>query len=242
MIVIQYFLSAIFIVSMYVSLAVFGLLGAIPALLSRNATYWIIRKFCGSVIWLARVLCGLKVEQRGPIPTGNVVVASKHQSFFDVILHTYYLPNVNFVMKQELKYVPIIGFYAARIGAAPVKRGQKSKAVKQMMSGVAKSGGETQLVIYPQGTRVAPGKSMPYKVGAAVICQRMKRPAVMAATNVGMFWPKRSLLRKRGVAVLEYFEPVTADMALSEFVAYMEETIETASDKLMAEAGFIKGE
>jgi len=241
MIVIQYALSLIFIVLMYVFMAIYGLLGAIPALMSRDATYWVIRNYCGLVIWLARVICGLKVEQRGKIPTGNVVVASKHQSFFDVILHAYYLRNVNYVMKQELKYVPIIGFYGARIGTAPVKRGQKSKAVSQMMSGVQKHDGDTQLVIYPQGTRVAPGKQMPYKVGAAVICQRMERTCILAATNVGVFWPKHSLLRKRGTAILEYLEPVPEGLELDGFVSHMEDKIETASDALMAEAGFTKG-
>jgi 1-acyl-sn-glycerol-3-phosphate acyltransferase len=225
---------------MYVTMAIYALLGAIPALFSRNATYWVIRNYCGCVIFLARFICGLKVEQRGKIPTGNVVVASKHQSFFDVILHAYYLENVNYVMKQELKYVPIIGFYGRRIGTAPVKRGQKSKAVSQMMDGVSKHEGDTQLVIYPQGTRVPPGKAMSYKVGAAVICQRMERPCVLAATNVGVFWPKHSLLRKRGTAVLEYLEEVPAGLELTDFVNYMEEEIESASDRLMAEAGFTK--
>ena len=176
MIVIQYFLSIIFIFLMYLSMTVFGLLGAIPAWLSRDATYWVIRNYCGTVIWLARVICG-----------------------------------------------------------------QKSQAVKQMMSGVNKGAGDTQLVIYPQGTRVAPGKSMPYKVGAAVICQRMERPCVMAATNVGIFWPKHSLLRKRGTAVFEYLDEVPADLELTDFVNYMEEAIESASDKLNIEAGFEKG-
>ncbi len=238
MIVIQYILSILFILLMYISMVIFALLGAIPALISRDATYWVIRNYCGTVIWLAHVICGLKVEQRGMIPSGNVVVASKHQSFFDVILHAYYLPNVNYVMKQELTRVPIIGFYGRRIGTAPVKRGEKSRAVSQMMSGVNKHDGDTQLVIYPQGTRVAPGKSMPYKVGAAVICQRMGRPCVMAATNVGNFWPKHSLLRKRGTAVLEYLDTVPADLELSDFVNYMEDAIETASDALSKEAGF----
>lgn len=238
MIVIQNILSILFILLMYISMVIFALLGAIPALISRDATYWVIRNYCGTVIWLARVICGLKVEQRGKIPSGNVVVASKHQSFFDVILHAYYLPNVNYVMKQELTRVPIIGFYGRRIGTAPVKRGEKSRAVSQMMSGVNKHDGDTQLVIYPQGTRVAPGKSMPYKVGAAVICQRMGRPCVMAATNVGNFWPKHSLLRKRGTAVLEYLDTVPADLELSDFVNYMEDAIETASDALSKEAGF----
>jgi 1-acyl-sn-glycerol-3-phosphate acyltransferase len=240
MIVLQYFLSIIFIFLMYLSMLIFALLGAIPALISRDATYWVIRNYCGTVIWLARVLCGLKVDQRGEIPTGNVVVASKHQSFFDVILHAYYLPNVNYVMKQELTRVPIIGFYGRRIGTAPVKRGEKSRAVSQMMAGVNKHDGDTQLVIYPQGTRVPPGKAMPYKVGAAVICQRMERPCVMAATNVGLFWPKHSLLRKRGTAVLEYLGQVPADLELSDFVNYMEEGIESASNTLSEEAGFQK--
>ena len=153
MIVIQFILSLIFIVSMYLSMVLFAVLGAIPTLLSRRATYWVVRNFAGSVIWLAWAICGLKVEQRGKIPTGNVVVASKHQSFFDVILHAYYLKNVNYVMKQELTYFPIIGFYGKRLGTAPVRRGQKAKAVSQMMAGLQKYHGDTQLVIYPQGTR-----------------------------------------------------------------------------------------
>ena len=180
---------------MYLSMTLFAVLGAIPALVSRKATYWVVRNFAGSVVFLARIICGLKVELRGQIPTGNVVIASKHQSFFDVILHAYYLKNVNFVMKQELTYFPIIGFYGKRLGVAPVRRGGKGKAVSQMLSGLERNDGDTQLVIYPQGTRVAPGKVMPYKVGAAVVCQRMNRRCILAATNVGMYWPKHSLLR-----------------------------------------------
>ena len=239
MILIQYIRSFLFIILMYSSMLVIGLVGAIPAAISKNGAYWGIKTFCRFAIWLAKVLCGLRVEQRGTIPTGNVVIASKHQSFFDVILHTHYVDRVNFVMKQELKWAPILGFYAARIGAAPVKRGKKSKAVKQMMQGIAKQKGEeTQLVIYPQGTRVPPGEHRPYKVGAAVICQRMERPCVLAATNVGVFWPKRSMLRKPGVAVIDYFETIDADLGLNEFVKEMETKIEARSDALMAEAGF----
>ena len=217
-------------------MTLFALFGAIPSLLSRKATYWVVRNFAGSVIFLARIICGLKVELRGEVPTGNVVIASKHQSFFDVILHAYYLENVNFVMKQELTYFPIVGFYGKRLGVAPVKRGGKGKAVSQMMSGLEKSDQETQLVIYPQGTRVAPGKVMPYKVGAAVVCQRMNRRCILAATNVGMYWPKHSLLRKRGTVVLEYLDEVPSDLQTKSFVKYIEENIEKASNALMEEA------
>ena len=221
---------------MYLSMTLFAVLGAIPALVSRKATYWVVRNFAGSVVFLARIICGLKVELRGQIPTGNVVIASKHQSFFDVILHAYYLKNVNFVMKQELTYFPIIGFYGKRLGVAPVRRGGKGKAVSQMLSGLERNDGDTQLVIYPQGTRVAPGKVMPYKVGAAVVCQRMNRRCILAATNVGMYWPKHSLLRKRGTVILEYLDEVPSGLKTKSFVRYIEENIENASNALIEEA------
>ena len=221
---------------MYLSMTLFAVLGAIPALVSRKATYWVVRNFAGSVVFLAKIICGLKVELRGQIPTGNVVIASKHQSFFDVILHAYYLKNVNFVMKQELTYFPIIGFYGKRLGVAPVRRGGKGKAVSQMLSGLERNDGDTQLVIYPQGTRVAPGKVMPYKVGAAVVCQRMNRRCILAATNVGMYWPKHSLLRKRGTVILEYLDEVPSGLKTKSFVRYIEENIENASNALIEEA------
>ena len=221
---------------MYLSMTLFAVLGAIPALVSRKATYWVVRNFAGSVVFLARIICGLKVELRGQIPTGNVVIASKHQSFFDVILHAYYLKNVNFVMKQELTYFPIIGFYGKRLGVAPVRRGGKGKAVSQMLSGLERNDGDTQLVIYPQGTRVAPGKVMPYKVGAAVVCQRMNRRCILAATNVGMYWPKHSLLRKRVTVILEYLDEVPSGLKTKSFVRYIEENIENASNALIEEA------
>ncbi|MDB9960151.1 1-acyl-sn-glycerol-3-phosphate acyltransferase [Amylibacter sp.] len=236
MVVVQFLLSIIFIFSMYLSMTLFAVLGAIPALVSRKATYWVVRNFAGSVVFLARIICGLKVELRGQIPTGNVVIASKHQSFFDVILHAYYLKNVNFVMKQELTYFPIIGFYGKRLGVAPVRRGGKGKAVSQMLSGLERNDGDTQLVIYPQGTRVAPGKVMPYKVGAAVVCQRMNRKCILAATNVGMYWPKHSLLRKRGTVILEYLDEVPSGLKTKSFVRYIEENIENASNALIEEA------
>lgn len=235
----QYIRSILFIFLMYLSMLVIGVLGAIPAGLSRNWAYKVMKFFCATVLWLARVLCGITYETRGKIPTGDIVVASKHQSFLDVILHMYLLPRANYVMKRELKWAPILGFYAMRIGAAPVKRGDKSKAVSQMMDGITRKSGEAaQLVIYPQGTRVPPGVSKPYKVGAAVICERLGKPCIPVATNAGVLWPKRGLLRHPGVVIFEYLEPMPEGLGLSAFTKELEKRIETASVKLMVEAGF----
>jgi 1-acyl-sn-glycerol-3-phosphate acyltransferase len=236
----QYIGSILFIILMYVWMLVLGVIGAIPAGLSRNWAYKVMHLYCHSVLWLARNLCGITYEVRGSPPTGDVVIASKHQSFLDVILHFYLVPRVNFVMKRELKWAPILGFYAMRIGAAPVKRGDKSKAVGQMMHGIERKDGKAaQLVIYPQGTRVPPGEYKPYKVGAAVICERMGKPCIPVATNAGVLWPKRGLLRHPGVVVMEYLEPMPEGLKLEAFTKELEARIEPASNALMAEAGFV---
>lgn len=237
--VLQYIGSVLFIFLMYLSMLVLGVIGAIPAALSRNWAYAFMHMFCRNVLWLAKVLCGITYEVRGEVPTGDVVLASKHQSFLDVILHMYLTPRTNFVMKRELKWAPILGFYAMRIGAAPVKRGDKSKAVGQMMKGVERNHGEaSQLVIYPQGTRVPPGTYKPYKVGAAVICERLGKPCIPVATNTGVMWPKRGILRHPGVVVMEYMAPMPEGLGLNAFTKELEARIETASNALMAEAGF----
>lgn len=236
---VQYIRSILFIFLMYLGMLVIGVTGAIPAVLSRNWAYMVMKLFCGYVLWLARVLCGITYETRGEVPTGDVVIASKHQSFLDVILHMYLLPRANYVMKRELRWAPILGFYAMRIGAAPVKRGDKSKAVSQMMKGIERKDGEAaQLVIYPQGTRVPPGTHKPYKVGAAVICERMGKPCIPVATNAGVLWPKRGLLRHPGVVVFEYMAPMPEGLKLEKFTKELEARIEPASELLAIEAGF----
>ncbi|PIB23305.1 glycerol acyltransferase [Amylibacter kogurei] len=237
--VFQYIRSVIFVILMYVWMLVLGIIGAIPAALSREWAYKFMRFYCLSVFWLARVLCGLTYEIRGKVPTGSVIVASKHQSFLDVMVNFYTVERGNFVMKKELKWAPILGFYAMRIGVAPVKRGARSKSMKEMVSGVEKEADTpSQLIIYPQGTRVPPGKYLPYKVGAAVLCQRFDRPCIPVATNVGVFWNKRGLYRKPGVAVFEYFEPLPKGLSVEDMTKEMERVIETNSNRLMAEAGF----
>lgn len=235
--ILQYFRSVLFIITMYLWMAVLGLLGAIPALLSKDWCYKVLKLYCKSVFVLQKFFCGLTYEIRGEIPEGSIVVASKHQSFLDIFIHFYHMERPNFVIKHQLKYAPFLGWYAMRIGATPVKRGKKGKAMKEMVASAQKVGDETtQLVIYPQGTRVPPGKDMPYKVGAAVLAQRMNRPIMLAATNVGVFWPKRGLLRHRGVAVMEYLDWMPEGLSVEGATKHMEREIEAASNRLIEEA------
>jgi 1-acyl-sn-glycerol-3-phosphate acyltransferase len=119
------------------------------------------------VRWTARRMVGLRSELRGTVPRGAVLIAAKHQSFFDIILMVSVLDRPKFIMKRSLVWAPILGWYALRIGCVPVDRGKRGRAVQQMVEGVrGPTGAEPgQLIIYPQGTRVAPGVHLPYKIG-----------------------------------------------------------------------------
>jgi 1-acyl-sn-glycerol-3-phosphate acyltransferase len=230
--------SLVFDALLYGLMAVMGVLGAPLALWSVDGAYWVIKAYCRTVFWLLRVLCGLKVEIRGKVPQSEVLVASKHQSFLDIMMIALALPRAKFVMKKELRWTPFLGLYALRIGSTPVARGERSKAMKAMVEHAGRATEPRQLVIYPQGTRVAPGARPPFKIGAAVLYDRLGTDCVPAATNAGVFWGRRSPYRRPGTAVVEFLEPVPPGLAIPAFMALIEDRIETASDRLMVEAGF----
>jgi 1-acyl-sn-glycerol-3-phosphate acyltransferase len=235
----QWLLSLVFIIQMYLAMVVLAVIFTPFAIFSRDAAYLAMHSYCRWVAFSARVLVGLRSEVRGQVPTGEVLVAAKHQSFLDIILIFGALPRAKFIMKRELIYAPILGQYALRIGCVPVDRGKRGAAIEKMKSDVARGTAHPgQLIIYSQGTRVAPGVKRPYKVGTGLLYEQLGQPCVPVATNVGVFWPRRSILRKRGLAVVEFLPAIPPGKPIPAFMTELERTVEGASDRLMAEAGF----
>ncbi len=235
----RWLLSLIFIVQMYLSMTLLALAFAIPAILSREMAFVAIHTYCRWVRFTAAALVGLKSEIRGPAPQGEALIAAKHQSFFDIILLCSVLPRPKFIMKRELIWAPFVGQYALRIGCVPVDRGKRGAAIARMKEDVARGAAlPGQLVIYPQGTRVAPGEAKPYKLGTGLLYDQLGQSCVPAATNVGVFWPKHGILRKPGLAVIEFLPPVAPGMAMADFMRLIEDQIETASTRLMQDAGW----
>ncbi|WP_071673005.1 lysophospholipid acyltransferase family protein [Nioella nitratireducens] len=236
---IQWIRSLIFIGQMYLMMVVLAIFYTPWAIFDRSGAFAAVHAYCRWVRWSARWMVGLRSEVRGEVPTGEVLIASKHQSFFDIILIVSVVPRPKFIMKSILKYAPILGWYAQRIGCVPVDRGKRAQAIQQMIQGV-KSGGQEpgQLIIYPQGTRVAPGADRPYKIGPAVLYEETGQTCVPAATNVGVFWPRHGILRKPGLAVVEFLPPIAPGLSKDGFMTELKEAIESNSNRLMAEAGF----
>lgn len=239
MLAIRWVLSLIFIVQMYLAMAVIAIAFAPFALFSRNAAVKACHVFCQWTIFSLRLLCGLRCEVRGTPPTEEVMIGAKHQSFLDIIVIYNAVPRGKFIMKRELLWAPFLGQYAWRIGCVPVDRGKRGAAIAKMkadvMSGTAFPG---QLIIYPQGTRVAPGVKKAYKMGTGLLYEQLGQPCVPVGTNVGVFWPKRSILRKPGLAVVEFLPVIAPGMPVPAFMAELETVVEASSNRLMAEAGF----
>jgi len=236
---IRWLLSLIFVIQMYLAMAVIALVFAPWALFSRNGARAACKTYCRWVIFSLRLLCGLKSEVRGTPPTGECIIAAKHQSFLDIILIFNAVPAGKFIMKRELLYTPFLGQYALRIGCVPVNRGKRGAAIQKMKADVAKGTAEPgQLIIYPQGTRVAPGAHLPYKVGTGLLYEQLGQPCYPVAANVGVFWPKRGILRKPGLAVVEFLDPIAPGLKVQDFMARLESDVETHSNRLMVEAGF----
>ena len=236
---IQWFRSLLFVGQMYLMMAVLALFYTPWAIVDRRGAYAGVHGYCRWVRWTARWMVGLRTEIRGEVPQDEVLIASKHQSFLDIIMIVSVVPKPKFIMKSSLKWAPILGWYGMRIGCVPVNRGKRAEAIRQMVKGVTEGTAPAgQLIIYPQGTRVAPGADRPYKIGTGVLYAETGQDCVPAATNVGVFWPRIGIYRKPGLAVVEFLPRIHAGLDRETFMEQLETVVETRSNQLMAEAGF----
>lgn len=235
----QWIRSLIFMFTIYAWMLILGIVFAPYALFAKRGAARACMTYARTTMWLARWMVGIRSEIRGNPPTGEVVIAAKHQSFLDIIMIFSAIPHGKFIMKKELLWTPVIGMYARRLGCVAVDRGKRGVAVAKMVKDVAKEFSEPgQLVIYPQGTRVAPGVPKPYKVGTAVLYEGLGYPCVPVATNAGVFWPRTGILRKPGTAIVDFLDPIEPGVGRDAFLERLEDVIETGSNALMREVGF----
>lgn len=236
-----YLRSALFNLVFYTE-TVIVLVICVPLLvLPRKYLMWTARQWSRFNIWLVGILAGTKYELRGlkHLPHGVAFVASKHQSMWDTLALVALLDDPAVVLKRELTHIPFYGWYAWKARMIAVDRGAHARAVRSMLAQaeqVVRDG--RQIAIFPQGTRVAPGASHEYKPGAAALYRRLGLPCVPVAVNSGLFWPRRKFLHYPGTIVMEFLEPIEAGLDRRTFAAELETRIETASNRLMAEAGF----
>ena len=229
--------AAVYVALIYLLMPVWGLIWFLPAMLSYRMTLWVMKSYVVIAFWLLRVLCGTRCELRGDVPQGRCIIAAKHQSFLDVMMMMLWVPEPRFIMKRSVIWMPFLGLYALKLGCIPIDRSKRGEAMRSIVEGIDKGRARNgQVIIFPQGTRVAPGTEAPYKGGAAKLYEASGLPLVLAATNTGWFWPRTGLRRSPGLAVLDFFGAIEPGARAGETMAEIERRIEERSGDLAEEA------
>jgi 1-acyl-sn-glycerol-3-phosphate acyltransferase len=153
-------------------------------------------------LWWLRVTCGLRHEVEGleHIPDGAAIYLCKHQSAWETIVMESVLPPMVWVLKRELLRIPVFGWAVALLRPIGIDRSKGREAVEQLVTqGANRLEAGISVVVFPEGTRTAPGKKGKYRVGGALLAERTGFPVVPIAHNAGYFWPRRGFVKKPGV-------------------------------------------
>ncbi|KIL97967.1 1-acyl-sn-glycerol-3-phosphate acyltransferase [Paramagnetospirillum magnetotacticum MS-1] len=231
--------SALFILFTWVWTLVLSLLYLPLLAMPRKAMRPAVRLWLKGMLGALRLIAGLSWELRGAgnLPTGPLIIASKHQSAFETFVFHLLLNDPAYILKRELLWIPFFGWYLGKSGVIAIDRSAGTKALKAMVKGAEEAVAEGRpVVIFPEGTRAAPGAKLPYHSGVAMLYGALKVPVIPIALNSGLFWRRRGFAKKPGTLTLEALEPIAPGMDRKAFMAELESRIETASDRLIAEA------
>ena len=210
-------------------------------LLPRHQAWKVVRLWAKSHLWLQHWVIGSTYEFRGleNIPVDRpFIVASKHQSNWETYTTLLFLSDPSYVLKRELFRIPLFGWYMAKMNLVPVDRGKRNEALTSMARNATPQYRDEgrQIIIYPEGTRTRPGAEPKYKYGIVHLYDSLNANVLPVALNSGLYWPRRSFLVYPGRIVMEFLPIIESGLSREEFAAELIERIETASDRLNAEA------
>ncbi len=197
----------------------------------RNAHFWSCR-----IILAARLIVGLKLVIKGKelLPqNGGCIIACKHQSAFDTIIFHSFVPEPIMIFKKELAYIPLIRQQLLKTGCIPVDRKGGTKAMRAMFEEAkTKLADGKTIVIFPEGTRTAPGTTTVYNPGVALLYEKCGVPVFPAAINSGYLWSRNSFTKKSGTITLEILPALPDGLGKKEFLGELQNDIETAMKNL----------
>jgi 1-acyl-sn-glycerol-3-phosphate acyltransferase len=217
----------------------FVLATALMLPLPRRVTQCSFRLWVYAVLWLSRSVIGLDYEVRGEenIPAGGAIFASKHQSAWDVGIFHVVTHDPAYVLKKELLLIPFYGWSLRKSAMIDIDRAGGASALKRLVlkTKQALDMGRS-VIIFPEGTRTAPGQRLPYHPGVAALYGRSLAHVVPVALNSGYFWGRRSFLKYPGVITIEFLPSLPQGLDRRSFMAEFEARVEAASNKLVSEA------
>ena len=205
----------------------------------RGATSWIIRRYVKRMVQAMRVLAGIGVRARGRerLPAGAFIIASKHQSWGDGFVTYDQFEDLAFVTGDHLEKFPLLGTVLRKLGAIVVNNCGGHEARKALAENAANAHAEgRKILIYPEGNLAKVGEKFRYRTGVWHMYRDFQMPVVPMASNLGLFWPQEAFRKHPGVATIEFLDPIPPGLAKADFMARLEDAIETRTAELIAEA------
>lgn len=230
--------SILFNLLFYSNLAVLIIIALPTMLMPRRAMLAFAKLWARSSLWLLRVVSDVRVEIVGTekLRDGPLLIACKHQSTWETFALLPLLRDPTYIMKRELVWIPFFGWYAWKAGMIPVDRSRGSQALSDLNQAVRRElTNGRQVIIFPEGTRRAPGAEPRYKLGIAHFYAAAGIPCIPVALNSGLFWPRRSILRYPGTIRVEVLDPIEPGLDKEAFVERLERDIEGATARLVAD-------
>ena len=215
-------------------------LAALPLLLSsREAMVRHAERWEQGIQWLLRHLVGLDYRILGAEHRrdSEVIYAIKHQSTWDTVTTHLLIEDPAIALKLELTKIPIFGPCLRHAGMITIDRGHGAKAIRSLIKGAREAIARgSPVVIFPEGTRTPPGEKRAYHPGVAALYKQLALPVVPVALNSGLYWGRRRFVKRAGIILVEFLEPIQPGLERKEFMAELERRIETPTDRLIGDA------
>ena len=233
--------AVVLMVALYGSLIAWMLAGLVVLVLPRAFVVALARAWSRYYLWLCRVVGGIHVEFRGlnNIPKGPLLIAAKHQSIWETFALLSLFEDPCFILKRELAFIPLFGWFLAKMRNVPIDRKGGARTLLKLVKAAHHeigSGEGRQILLFPEGTRRAPGAPPEYRFGIAQIYSGLNVPCLPIALNSGVYWPRRSMKLRQGTIIVDIMPVIEPGLDRQEFFVVMQEKIEEASDRLLAEA------
>ncbi len=164
------------------------------------------------VLWLAEVCCGIHYEIEGLehiVADRTSIVLSKHQSAWETIAFRYFLPMHSVLLKRSLLWLPVWGWAMATLRPIAIDRKNQRAAMRKLLEqGTANLKQGLWVLIFPEGTRTAPGEVRKFNAGGAMLAQQSGYPVIPIAHNAGVYWPRYSFLKYPGTIKVKIGPPI----------------------------------
>jgi len=231
--------SALFNAAFFGMTAVMAAIGLPLLLLPRGALWTFARFWVRLVLWLLRLLVGIRVRVSGAehLPDGPGLVAAQHQSAFDTIIWLALLPRPAVVLKRELLRIPIYGWFCRKFGMIPIDRTAGGAAIRALLRGAdAAVAAGRPVLIFPEGTRTEPGAQHPFQPGVAALARRIGGAVVPVATDSGRHWGRRAFRKLPGTISIAVLPPIPVTADRDHLVAQLESAIAEGFRQLSADS------